>query len=279
MEWKAPKDLTVKEALELLYPGASKATLRSFLKEGRLHVQGKPFKRDDESLKAGQILSVLPKPYFLPEDVKLLYQDRDIAVIDKPIGLLSVSTHFEKEETAHSILKNSLRKKNVFPVHRLDQETSGLMMFALSEIGREKLKEDFEHHLVERCYAAIVEGVPDPSLGSWQSYLLEDANYVVRVTQDRGRGKLATTHYVTLRTKKGLAWIDLKLETGKKNQIRVHCQEAGHPIVGDRKYGSKRNPVGRLCLHAYSLSFNHPVTRKRLAFFSPFPESFFKLVP
>jgi tRNA pseudouridine32 synthase/23S rRNA pseudouridine746 synthase/23S rRNA pseudouridine1911/1915/1917 synthase len=121
---------------------------------------------------------------------------------------------------------------------------------------------------------AIVQGTPDPSVGSWQSYLYEDDYYHVHSTKDPKKGEKAITHYQVLDAKKDVSLLKLTLETGKKNQIRVHCREAGHPIVGDRKYGSAVNPLRRLGLHAHRLSIKHPITGKQMTFISPVPPEF-----
>ena len=215
--------------------------------------------------------------YLTIRGIKIYYEDKHIVVIEKPTGLLSVATDFEMEETAHAILKNHCRPKRVFIVHRLDQDASGVMLFALSEEARDALKLVFEAHDIQRNYAAVVEGSFDLSNGKWESYVYEDANYVVHSSQDPTRGKLAVTHYKVKHASRKYTWLDLTLETGRKNQIRVHCKDAGHPIVGDKKYGAVSNPVKRLCLHAHVLAFDHPVTHQKMHFESPVPESFKQL--
>jgi 23S rRNA pseudouridine1911/1915/1917 synthase len=278
MKYTAQSDITLFDALIHLSPESSKTNLRSWLKEGRVTVDGEPVKISASLVRKGQVVALGEKARFTSRgNVRILYEDRHIAVIDKPGGLLSVSTNFETGDTAHAILKDHYKPKRVFVVHRLDQDTSGVMMFALSEEARDKLKETFEKHDIERAYTAIVEGAVNPPKGTWESYLYEDAAYVVHSIEDKEVGKLAITHYEVQYVFKRYTTLVLKLETGRKNQIRVHCKDAGHPIVGDKKYGAKSNPIKRLCLHAHLLAFKHPITNKELRFESKLPEEFDKL--
>lgn len=272
------QDQPLLEALRLLYPDSSKTTLRSLLKEERIKVDGQTCKLGTLSLKKGQILEVVKKQNVIAEGVKILYQDPHLAVVFKPSGLLSVSTDFEKNFTLHKILKEHFQPKTVEVVHRLDQDTSGVIVFALDKQTCLKLKILFEKHEIERCYTAIVEGKLTPRSGSWRSYLHEDENYVVHSTDNARKGKLAITHYVVEGYSKKFTRLRLKLETGKKNQIRVHCSDAGHPIAGDTKYGASSNPGKRLMLHADHLGFIHPVKRKKMQFTIDPPESFDKVV-
>jgi 23S rRNA pseudouridine1911/1915/1917 synthase len=278
MKWVAKENISLFDALVAMAPDCSKTTLRSWLKDGRILIDGEVVSHGKAILQSGQAVSLAPKPRFLAQGIQLLYQDNDIVVIDKPVGLLSVATDFEKKMTAHAILKGEFRPKKIFVVHRLDQDTSGVMVYALNEKAQQCLKSDFEAHTIERHYAAIVEGTEIESEGTWQSYLYEDGNYAVHSTRDESKGVLAITHYRLVGKSRKCAWLDLRLETGKKNQIRVHCQDAGHPVVGDKKYGARTDPIKRLCLHAYLLAMRHPITKKKMRFTSSVPEPFYKIV-
>jgi 23S rRNA pseudouridine1911/1915/1917 synthase len=278
MKYIVPQDLTLLEALTALSPQSSKTTLRSWLKEGRITVDGQVMKLGHLPVLQGQTIRIGPRRKMIEGGVEILYEDTDLVVIDKPSGLLSVATFFEKGETAHAILKNYFRPRKIFVVHRIDQDTSGVMLFALNEKSYENLKKTFEAHDIERSYTAIVEGRMEAAKGTWQSLLYEDDNYVVKKTEDADRGQEAITHYRTELATKAYSWLTLTLETGRKNQIRVHCQEAGHSIVGDKKYGAKSNPLKRLALHAHLLAFKHPVTGQPLRFESPPPREFLRLV-
>lgn len=260
------------------FPDSSKTTLRSWLKEGRITVDGTPVKQGDYSLRINQKICLISKTRHLDEEIKILYEDNDLVVVDKPSGILSVAAAFDKEKTVHSILKTKYKPNKVYVIHRLDQETSGVMLFALSERAYTKLKEIFEKHEIERKYTAIVQGCVRPLKGTWQSYQWEDANYVVHTTDDPSKGRIAITHYLVRGASKKYTWLELTLETGRKNQIRVHCTEAGYPVIGDRKYGAEVNPLKRLALHAHLLAFHHPISDKKMKFQSPLPEPFNRIL-
>lgn len=279
MKYKSKQNQTLLEALQCLSPESSRTTLRSWLKEGRVYVNGVVNTNGSIVLKGEEEILLGAKKKIIDNGIEILYEDEHFVVIDKPSGLLSVSTAFEKGETAHHILKRYYRPKKVNVVHRLDQETSGVMLFALSDVAYDKFKDLFEKHDLERIYIAIVEGSLKAKSGTWKSYLFEDENYYVHSVKDENKGRLAITHFNVRQTSSKYTLLELKLETGRKNQIRVHCLDAKHPVVGDKKYGSSTNPIKRLALHAHSLSFIHPITGKKMMFKSPLPESFSRLVP
>lgn len=274
MKYTVTAPMTLIEALAELSPESSKTTLRSWLKEGRVTVDGELAKLAAVLVREGQEVALGTRPRFIKGGIRILFEDRHLVVIEKPAGLLSVATNFETTDTAHAILKNHYHPKRVFVVHRLDQDTSGVMLFALTEEARDALKTTFEEHNIERAYTALVEGYVKPPTGTWQSYVYEDEAYVVHSTSDTEKGRLAITHYKVLSANKRYSTLILNLETGRKNQIRVHCQDAGCPIVGDKKYGAKTNPLKRLCLHAHLLAFTHPITKQQMRFDSAAPDTF-----
>lgn len=278
MKYTITHDGPLLEALALLFPNSSKTTLRSWIKDGRVQVAGNVLKNAQSDVFEGQEVLIGSRKKFIGNLIPVIYEDSDLIVIDKPSGLLSVSTNFEKSDTAHGILKAHYRPRKVLVVHRLDQDTSGVMLFAFNEETCERLKKIFEAHDIERCYTAIVEGNLEVPKGKWQSRLFEDDQYVVHSTKDKSKGEEAITFFETTSHTKKYSWLNLKLETGKKNQIRVHCQEAGHPVVGDKKYGAHSSPIRRLCLHAHLLAFNHPISHRSMRFESPIPEDFYKVM-
>lgn len=277
MKYIIPKESTVLEALAVIQPDSSMTTLRSLLKEGRVSVDGKKVIKANIKLKEGQELDIKEKLRYV-RGLNILYVDAHFVVVDKPAGLLSVSTDFETRRTVYAFLKEEFHPRKVYVVHRLDQETSGVMVFALSEPGLDRLKELFKKHDIERCYTALVEGRVKPAEGTWECYLWEDDYYRVHVTEDPDKGELAITNYRVTGNSRKLSRLDIRLHTGKKNQIRVHCSQAGHPVVGDEKYGADGDPISRLCLHASRLAFEHPFTGKKMVFESPVPEIFSRLV-
>ncbi len=278
MKYVAQANITLLDALTAVCPNSSKTTLRSWIKEGRVKIDDEVPSTANTLVREGQTVTVGSRKRFLPGGIVILYEDADIVVIEKPCGMLSVATAFDKSQTAHAILKNHYPAKKVQVVHRLDQDTSGVMMFALSNEAYDQLKKDFEVHAIERAYSAIVEGRMESSSGTWKSLLYEDPNYVVHVTDDPTKGKEAITHYVVKNRNRRYSWIELRLETGRKNQIRVHCQEAGHPIAGDKKYGSTTHPLKRLCLHAHLLGFTHPIKNKKMTFTASPPSEFYRIL-
>lgn len=278
MKYTLSENLPLLDALALLSPQSSKTSLRSWVKEGRVSIDKKPVKITNIVVYQGQTITIGPRKKFIGDGIQVLYEDKDLVVIDKPSGLLSVAAAFDKEETAHTQLKSYYHPRKIYVVHRLDQDTSGILLFAFNERTHEKLKQLFEAHDIERGYKAIVEGRLSPAKGTWQSYLFEDDSYTVHTTDDPKKGRLAITHYQVEAQSKRYSQLSLRLETGRKNQIRVHCQQAGHSVVGDKKYGARSNPLKRLCLHAYLLAFRHPVTEKMLRFESASPLEFDRLV-
>lgn len=279
MKYIAPSDLPLIEALAQLSPQSSKNTLRSWIKEGRVQVNDVTVKNASTLVLKDQCVSLGQRKKVIRPGIPILYEDRDLVIIDKPSGLLSVASAFEKGETVQALLKAHYHPRKIFVVHRLDQDTSGVMVFALNQEACDRLKALFEVHDIQRAYTAIVEGQVLSSAGTWQSYQYEDSQYMVHETPDPTQGRLAITHYQTIATSKRYSWLQLRLETGRKNQIRVHCQSAEHPVVGDKKYGAQTNPLKRLCLHAHLLAFQHPFTKKFLKFESPVPEEFYRLMP
>ncbi len=213
---------------------------------------------------------------YVPEGLKVLYEDRGIIVIDKSSGLLSVKARYEKEQTAHQLLINYVRKGNsksrddLFVVHRLDRETSGVMIFAKSYELREKLAAQWKE--VEKKYLAVVQGNLKEKSGIIESYLAEKDDYTMVSVETPQEGKLARTRYRVIKDSKDYSLLEIDLLTGKKNQIRVHLSESGHPILGDLKYNE--NPEGRLALHALSIKFKHPFNKEEMIFETKIPDYF-----
>lgn len=213
-----------------------------------------------------------------PQGMSVLYEDRDIIVIDKSAGLLTTKANYERERTAQQILTNYVRKGNsksraqVFAVHRLDRETSGVLVFAKSYKAMEILKKGWKD--TTKKYLAVVHGILPEKSGMITSYLTENEDYEVSSVQDPGKGELARTKFRVIKETKRFSLLEIELLTGKKNQIRVHLSEHGHPVINDDKYGRKGKIMGRLALHSQYLSFKHPFSGKRLTFEAKVPEFF-----
>jgi tRNA pseudouridine32 synthase/23S rRNA pseudouridine746 synthase/23S rRNA pseudouridine1911/1915/1917 synthase len=219
---------------------------------------------------------------YRPKGLSLLYEDQDVIVIDKPVGLLTMGTERDKSRTAQAILNDYVRKGNarsrnrVYIVHRLDRDTSGILIFAKSEQAKQYLQADWTN--TEKRYLAIVYGRLTPTEGTISSYLVENSALTVYSTSDASKGKPSRTAYRTLKEAKGLSLLEVDLLTGRKHQIRVHLSEKGHSVVGDKKYGKKGDRFPSLALHAQSIAFTHPVTGQRLSFETEVPEYFTRLI-
>lgn len=278
-KWIVQEQATLLEAVAKLAPDSSKTTHRSWIREGRVFVDGKASFDPRTALSQNQVVTLTPKSKFVEDTaVQILYEDKHLVVVNKPAGLLTVAAAFQKEHTLHAYLKNRYRPDAVYPVHRLDQETSGTILFARTAKARDYFKEQFERHAIDRLYTAVVEGQLTPPAGTWHTYQYEDPQYYVHNTLDPRQGKLAITHYRTQETSRHFSLLELKLETGRKNQIRAHCLFARHPVVGDKKYGAHSDPAKRVCLHARHLGFEHPISKAKMSFDSPLPDVFLRLV-
>lgn len=272
MQKQVVKEAPLGQFLEEWFPDCSRSTIRSWIKVGRVLIDGKKATRIDQQLLPGRIVEIVKKQHKVAGRVKLLYRDSEIVVLDKPSGLLSVATEKESEDTLHALLKQEFKK--IYVIHRLDQETSGVILFALTENAFHRLKQLFKEHSILREYEAIVEGIVEGDEGSWENYLWEDKQYKMHVTNDHKKGERAVTHWKVEGRSKGYTKLTLTLETGKKNQIRVQAAYAGHPVAGDKKYGAKLERFKRLALHAKKLELVHPVLDKVMKFTSKPPEWF-----
>lgn len=265
--------------------GQSRNNIKTLLANDQITVNEEHIRQFNHPLNPGDIVGVNftasreIKVNKTSKGIKVLFEDEDIIAVEKDSGMLSISTDKEREKTAYSMLKDYLKKKNplskVFIVHRLDRETSGVMIFAKSEEMQQKLQANWNDYVVERKYVAIVEGTVKSDEGVVKSYLKENSAFVTYSSPtDKDGGKLAITNYKVLKRAKGMTMLEFDIETGRKNQIRVHMKDLGHPIVGDKKYGSTKNPLTRLGLHANTIKFKHPATGKMMNFISPIPKIF-----
>jgi len=289
---KKPKTITlvVKEQEELMkfliaqLPHKNRNNIKTLLKKRQVLVDGKAIGQFNYLLKPGQTIALDQAPAPMATQMRgitVVHEDKDLIVVNKNAGLLTMATDKEKRATVYSILSNYVKDKHkdnkIFIVHRLDRETSGLMLFAKNEEMQELLQESWKETVEERSYLAVIDGKLDPPEGSYRSYLFESKVFKVHSTNDPEKGREAITHYSTLKTNDNYSLLKVNLETGRKNQIRVHLQELKHPIVGDKKYGSTSNPIGRLGLHAWVLAFKHPLNKKEMRFETSIPSSFLKL--
>jgi tRNA pseudouridine32 synthase/23S rRNA pseudouridine746 synthase/23S rRNA pseudouridine1911/1915/1917 synthase len=223
-----------------------------------------------------------PPAKYQPKGITVLHEDKDIIVVEKPGGLLTMGTERDKTRTVHTILNDYVRKgdprsrNRIYIVHRLDRETSGILIFAKSEAVKKILQDKWQE--TEKRYLTIVYGSLAQKNGTISSYLAENSAFTVYSTPDQTLGKLSHTEYTVLKEAKGFSLLEIHLLTGRKHQIRVHLSEQGHPVVGDKKYGKGNDAYSTLALHARSISFTHPVNGRRMFFETGIPEFFTRLV-
>ena len=267
----------------------TKTKVKQTLKYGAVRVNGRVTTSHAYPLKPGDLIELTGKKAAVTEqlktgmDFKLLFEDEDLIVVEKPSGLLTMGTDREKEKTlyyqltAYQKSKSKLGKGRIFIVHRLDREASGLLGFAKNEAAKRALQGNWSSAI--KKYFVVAEGTPRDKEGMVRSHLMEDDfRRVYSARAPSKEAKLSVTHYRVVKTMGTYSLLEVALETGRKNQIRVHLADIGCPIAGDDKYGAQTDPLGRLALHAHHLAFDHPVSGKRLAFDSPCPESFSKVV-
>lgn len=257
-----------------------KATLR-----GRgVKVDGRIVTRHDFPLMPGMVVTVNKSKQTnnKPDGryVNIVYEDRHLIVVDKAVGILSMAAG-HSSLNVKSVLDDYFHKSHqrctAHVVHRLDRDTSGLMIYAKDMAVEQALEHNWHQAVYDRRYVAVVSGEMERDSGTITSWLKDNKAYITFSSPVDNGGKYAVTHYNTLARTAGYSLVEYILETGRKNQIRVHTADIGHPVCGDPKYGNGDNPVGRLCLHAYVLCFVHPVTGERLEFESPIPPAFLRL--
>ncbi len=258
-------------------PDRKRTPVKNMLKYGQVRVNGTPTTQFDQPLSQGDKVEVnLTRAFqtFSNRRLKIVYEDDDILVVEKGYGLLSMGTGKAGEETAYSLLRDYLKRKDprnkIFIIHRLDRDTSGIMMFAKTQEAKDAMQHNWNNMVLNRKYICLVEGRVQNEEGVVRSYLMENSRMEVYSTDDpNAGGHLAVTRYRVLADRGGYTLLEVELDTGRKNQIRVHMKDIGHPIAGDRKYGARTSPLHRLALHAATLRFVHPVTRKEMNFTAP----------
>lgn len=284
------KTITVQRSGQLLeylienMPDASRTTLKSYLAHRQILVNGKLVTAFDYHLDKGDDIQILNRGVLKQNPnsrLRILFEDEHIIIIEKRNGLLTMSTGKDGEQTAYSELMEHVRKNTgnrdarVFIVHRLDRETSGLLIFAKSEDVQQTLQERWNDNVIERQYVAVVEGSMEKAEGQIVSWLTENPkSFKMHSSPTDNGGKKAITNYKVLKSNGNYTLLSIWLETGRKNQIRVQMASIGHPVAGDKRYGARSNPVNRLCLHANHISFIHPITGEKMNFDTGIPQIF-----
>lgn len=294
----ATADMGLMDCLMAKMPERSRNAIKSLLSGKQVWVGDQNISQFDHPVKAGDRITIRKDRSAVQErkiaraasrnwnktgtaglgGMAILYEDDQVIVVNKPAGLLSMGSETEKSRTAHRFLADYVRTKDpagrIFIVHRLDRDTSGVMLFARSQDIQKALQADWATTVHERRYIALVEGRLEGDQGTLRSWLKENKAQIVYVSREPGDGLEAVTHWKRLGGNRDYTLVELNLETGRKNQIRVQMQEIGHPVAGDAKYGATTNPARRLCLHAMSIGFVHPATHRIARFEVPFPPVF-----
>lgn len=287
----APKGILVKKeqaVMEFLieaFPQNSRSSLKSFLQNRKVLVNGNVITKFNFQLRTGDVLSIVKATPVKRErlnGVTILFEDDHVLVIDKREGLLSIAGQNKDEETAFRVLSRHVKEEDdegkIFIVHRLDRGTSGVMMYAKSQEVQEKMQRNWLDIVTERSYITVVEGLMEEEEGTIKSWLKEGKTFMVYSSFKDNGGQEAVLNYKKIREGKTYTMLEVSLDTGRKNQIRVQMQAVGHPVAGDKKYGAQTNPINRIALHAKTLSFIHPVSGKEMRFNVPTPKSFYELV-
>jgi 23S rRNA pseudouridine1911/1915/1917 synthase len=271
------------EFLTEQYPDSPRTRIKKLLQSGSVTINSKPVTLNSYKLNPGDIVEVNRKVLTAAKaglPFPVLYEDDDVVVVDKPAGISTSSTDgsLNIQEILNEFLKKQGKSRfRAFVVHRLDKEVSGVLLFVKTHEAMETTKERWAD--TEKHYYALVEGIPEKAEGTIESWLIEDRSQKVHSTHESENAKFSITHYRRLKLVKDNALLDIKTDTGRKNQIRVHLSDIGHPIVGDRKYGASDQFKRRIRLHACSLLFPHPVTGKMITITSSMPDGFLVLKP
>jgi 23S rRNA pseudouridine1911/1915/1917 synthase len=288
---KSEQKFVVAEPAELMkfliasMPNKSRDNIKSLLRNKQVFVDGKNVTQFNHPLESGQVIEIgtskaTDEQHF--RGISIVYEDDYLIVVDKHAGILSVAVPNKSTPTAYNMLSYHVKLQNIsnkiFIVHRLDRDTSGLLIFAKSQNVQDALQDSWHNTVIERSYLAVVEGKVEKTEGTVTSYLTESKALIVYSSQNPEHGKEAITHYKLLKSNEKFSLLKVDLETGRKNQIRVHLKDIGHPVVGDKKYGSVTDPIGRLGLHAWVLGFTHPVTNEQMRFETNIPRKFERLV-
>lgn len=260
--------------------GISRNKAKNILSGGSISVDGKKVTQHDFELKSGMEVKIGRNQTGEPLNshwVRIVYEDQYLFVVEKRSGILCNSPHSD-EETVQGILNQYLEKNHqrchAHTIHRLDRDTSGLLLFAKDKKVALKFEENWKETVYDRRYVALVHGEMRKKEGAISSWLKDNAQFLTYSSKTDNGGKFATTHYKLIKVSDGYSLVELKLDTGRKNQIRVHLADIGFPVVGDPKYGDGDDKIGRLGLHAYKLCFIHPITHEDLKFETEFPASF-----
>ncbi len=264
--------------------GESRTKIKATLQGHGIRVNGKERTQFDYPLAPGDRISVSltkkNRDQFKSRYLKIVYEDRHLIVIEKQVGILSMAaghSSLNVKAVLDDYFRQTRQRCTAHVVHRLDRDTSGLLVYAKDKETELAMESDWHHVVYDRRYVAVVSGEMEQDEGTVASWLKDNKAYITYSSDTDNGGKYAVTHYHVLRRTTDYSLVEYRLETGRKNQIRVHSADLGHPVCGDIKYGNGDDPCGRLCLHAYILCFYHPVTHERMEFETSIPPAFLHL--
>lgn len=278
--FRVKEETTLLPFIEKALSGISHNRAKAILAGGGVRVDRKNVRQFDLALRPGQIVEISkhkPKAELKSKFVRVVYEDPQIIVIDKAVGILSMASDsqtFSVKTVLDDYFRKTHQKCTAHVVHRLDRDTSGLLVYAKTIQAEQILEHNWRDIVTDRRYLALVSGEMEQKEGVVQSWLKDNKAYFTYSSPVDNGGKYAVTHYRMLKTDGRHSIVELKLETGRKNQIRVHLQDLGHPVCGDVKYGNGDDPIGRLALHAFRLDFYHPLTGEHLHFETSLPRKF-----
>lgn len=285
-DYRNIKQFPVKAQSELLeflfkiFPSQSRNSVKSLLSSHRVSVDGAPISQFNFKLYPGDTVIIASSPIRKKtrSNLPIIYEDDQLIVINKPSGLLSIASDKEKGATAYRMLLDYVQQKDkhnrIFVVHRLDEDTSGVLMVAKNPNIQAQLQDNWNDLVVKRGYYAIVDGKMENPSGTIKSYLKKNSQNMMYSSKKPGDGQLAITHYQMMKENDSYSLLDVNIDSGRKNQIRVHLGDIGHFVVGDDKYGDPSNPIKRLGLHAYCLEIKNPISGKIMKFEAPMPKEF-----
>ena len=284
-EYPVTKNCELLEFLLETLKGQSRNSVKSLLTNHRVSVDGAPISQYNFKLTKGDVVIISKTPIHKKtrSNLPIIFENDEIIVINKPSGLLSIASDKEKGSTAYRMLTDYVQQKDkhnrIYVVHRLDEDTSGVLMVAKNEKLRDALQNKWNDLVSSRGYYAIVDGKLDKKSGTLTSYLKKNAQNMMYSSKKEGDGQYSVTHYKVLAETDNYSFLDVHIDSGRKNQIRVHLGDIGHNVIGDDKYGNPTNPIKRLGLHAYELVLTHPFTNKVMKFKAPVPKEFETLFP
>ena len=283
-EFKVHGECELLEFLFSKFPKLSRNAVKSILSGHYVSVNGAPVSQYNLKLSKDDVVIVSKQRISRKnrQDLPIIFENEEFIVINKPSGLLTIPNDNEKGRTAYRMVNDYVQQKDkhnrVFVVHRLDEDTSGVLMFAKNPKIKDILQKNWNDIVLERGYYAIVEGKMPKQQDTLVNYLAENSLNLMYVTSDKVKGKKCLTQYNVLKSNEKYSLLDVNIDTGRKNQIRVQLGHIGHHVIGDDKYGEPSDPIKRLGLHAYKLKFVHPVTKKIVEFKTDIPKEFSKII-